>query len=975
MLETRLESLSAELQLLTASSELVSLRRELAEKREKIAEKTVNAWRVAVNHYRQSEADREARQARELLASAHPALLEAAERNAELAEERTHLTRQLQKYATLQASADGLLDRTQTAFEDVKAKYDAAGETTALGYLMRSYRSQLPDPQLLKEQQRESESEMSEIQLKLLLLKDERDALPAFEENLTNLSSELKTTVPENQRQIFEKSVATIRTDRREYLRTLIKDYESHLAGLSNFNFAAGRLLESRETFSVFIAEHILWIRSAAPLTSSNELAGATSAVMYLFSPTQFLSLVDRTVVTAQSRPFEMALLVVVFVVALVYGRRFRKQLMQLAQLSSKQQSLQTALRAVGCCLLAASVWPLLIGLVAWRLGRLENPTEWSVAFASALESVAVLLLTAGIIRQLCRDQGVGEVIFGWPGRGTQVVRRSINSAVLLGCPLAFGVKFLETHGDKVWIDSLGRTLFIGGMLLLAWVAHRMLHPRTGVFSSTDETSMAGRNSKLSQLAYTFSVSCPLALGCLAAAGYFFTAEHLAERLMQTLWLVTAVAIGLSLGRRWLAVIAEGLERRLRRRRAYEQASGAAANSEEPAAVEEVTDSAAALDIPEPAADTIDAPANVTLTPLTPEPSADDGKSHAGLIRRQLGRLVNMASTVVLVLGCWSIWNSVLPALGVLDRIEFGSTTVVAQKSVTTDGVTSVVESQERRPVTLRHAMICIGLIVVTSIAARNLPGLLEALLFQRLPLDAGGRYAATTLSRYVVTTAGWAWALATVGVTWSSIQWLVAAMTVGLGFGLQEIFGNLVSGLILLFERPVRVGDLVTVGGTTGTVSRMRIRATTITDPDRRELVVPNKRFITDEFINWTLSDPITRVVFKVGVAYGSDTTQVHSLLMELAARHPLVLDEPVHSALMTGFGDSTLDFELRVFIASRSSYVAVVHELNTTIEREFARVGLEIAFPQRDLNIRSVSGLEHLLPFQKLEKENRAA
>tara|TARA_R110002072_G_scaffold284587_1_gene449038 strand:- start:74946 stop:78509 length:3564 start_codon:yes stop_codon:yes gene_type:complete len=981
MLGARLESLNAELQLLTANSELVSLRRELAEKREKTAEKTVNAWREAVSTYRQSEADREARKARDMLASAHPALLKAAERNAALAEERTSLTRQLQKYATLQVSVDGMLDETQAAFEDVKAKYEAAGETTALGYLMRSYRSQLPDPQSLRQQQRESESAMSEIQLKLLLLKDERDALPLFEENLAKISDELRATTPAGQHVVLQESVTAIRSDRREYLQTLIKDYESHLAGLSNYNFAAGRLLDSRETFAAFIGEHVLWIRSAAPLTSSQELAGATSAVAYLLSPEQLVNLGSQFVATAERRPYEATLLLLLFVAVLVYGRKIRKQLTQLAELSSAQESLQTALRAVGCTLLAASVWPLLVALAAWRLDRLESPTEWSTEFASALGSVAVLLLTAAVIRQLCRDQGVGEVIFGWQPRVTRVIRRSINSAVLLGCPLAFGVKFLETHRDKVWIDSLGRTLFIGGMLLLAWIAHHMLHPRNGVFGISDDRQPKNRSQKLPRLTYGFGLLCPIALGCLAAAGYFFTAEHLAERMMQTLWLGTAIAICVSLGRRWLAVIAEGLERRLHRRKAHELASGAAANSEEPAAVEAVSDAAvsheaAALEIAGQSSAPSRTPANVTLTPLNTPTTTDNEESHAELIRRQLGRLVNMTATVVLLLGCWSIWSSVLPALGILDRVEFGSSTVVVQKTVTTpEGVTSLVDSEERRPVTLRHAILCIGLIVVTCIAARNLPGLLEALLFQKLPLDSGGRYAATTLSRYAVTTVGWMWALSTIGVTWGSIQWLVAAMTVGLGFGLQEIFGNLVSGLILLFERPVRVGDLVTVGGTTGTVSRMRIRATTITDPDRRELVVPNKKFITNEFINWTLSDPITRVVFKVGVAYGSDTTQVHGLLMDIATSHPLVLDEPAPGALMTGFGDSTLDFELRIFIASRSSYVAVVHELNTTIEREFGKVGIEIAFPQRDLNIRSVNGLEQFLPFGDAAKEKRAA
>ena len=245
--------------------------------------------------------------------------------------------------------------------------------------------------------------------------------------------------------------------------------------------------------------------------------------------------------------------------------------------------------------------------------------------------------------------------------------------------------------------------------------------------------------------------------------------------------------------------------------------------------------------------------------------------------------------------------------------------------------------------------------------ASKNLPGLLEMTLLQRLPLDRGGRHAVTAIFRYLLTLVGCIIAFRTIGIGWASVQWLAAAMTVGLGFGLQEIFANFVSGLIILFERPIRVGDLVTVDGVTGTVSNMRIRATTIVDPDRRELIVPNKKFITDNVINWTLSDPISRVVIPIGVAYGSDTTLAYSILLKTACEHPMVLGQPEPSALFKGFGDSSLDFDLRFFIPKRDVYAAVVHEINTAIDRAFREANIEIAFPQRDINIRSI---QHVMP-----------
>ncbi len=303
------------------------------------------------------------------------------------------------------------------------------------------------------------------------------------------------------------------------------------------------------------------------------------------------------------------------------------------------------------------------------------------------------------------------------------------------------------------------------------------------------------------------------------------------------------------------------------------------------------------------------------------------------------------------------IWVDVLPALNVFNRVPLWSRIEQVAETVTSaDGISSLETTTKQVPTTLGHVLLSIVILTGTFMASKNLPGLLEMTLLQRLPLDRGGRHAVTAIFRYLLTLVGCIFAFRTIGIGWGSVQWLAAAMTVGLGFGLQEIFANFVSGLIILFERPIRVGDLVTVADVTGTVSNMRIRATVIVDPDRRELIVPNKKFITDNVINWTLTDPISRVVIPVGVAYGSDTVLAHSILMKTAREHPMVLDQPEPSALFKGFGDSSLDFDLRFFIPKRDVYAAVVHEINTAIDRAFREANIEIAFPQRDINIRSI-------------------
>jgi potassium efflux system protein len=242
-------------------------------------------------------------------------------------------------------------------------------------------------------------------------------------------------------------------------------------------------------------------------------------------------------------------------------------------------------------------------------------------------------------------------------------------------------------------------------------------------------------------------------------------------------------------------------------------------------------------------------------------------------------------------------------------------------------------------------------------LASRNLPGVLEIAVLQRLDMDAGARYAAITVTRYVIVTVGVLVTVNLLGVEWAKAQWLVAALGVGIGFGLQEIIANFISGLIILAERPFRVGDIVTVGGVSGNVARIRIRATTITDFDRKELIVPNKTFITEQFVNWTLSDQVLRVVVKVGIAYGVDPAVAQQILQDVVHANPRLTSEPAPQVLFTAFGDSALEFEVRAYVRTLQDSLPAQHELHMAINQALREAGIEIPFPQRDVHLRSVS------------------
>jgi potassium efflux system protein len=232
---------------------------------------------------------------------------------------------------------------------------------------------------------------------------------------------------------------------------------------------------------------------------------------------------------------------------------------------------------------------------------------------------------------------------------------------------------------------------------------------------------------------------------------------------------------------------------------------------------------------------------------------------------------------------------------------------------------------------------------------------MLELAVLRATSMDTGTRHAITTIFQYTAVATGFVFMLNALHLDWAKFGWIAGGLSVGIGFGLQEVVANFVCGVILLFERPIRVGDFVTVEGTTGTVTRIDMRATTITNLDRQEFVVPNKILITNTLLNWTLSATLNRILIPVGVAYGSDTEQARQIMLDVADDHPRVLEDPAPQATFEQFGDSSLNLVLRAFIPNLENRIRTITDLHTEIDKRFAAAGIEIAFPQRDVHIRN--------------------
>ena len=304
---------------------------------------------------------------------------------------------------------------------------------------------------------------------------------------------------------------------------------------------------------------------------------------------------------------------------------------------------------------------------------------------------------------------------------------------------------------------------------------------------------------------------------------------------------------------------------------------------------------------------------------------------------RSFGRLL---LAIVTVGGFAWAWHDLIPAMGIVNNMVVWTV--------------SAGDGSVRVPVTVRDAVFFLATIVVTMSLVRDLPGIINIVILRRFPIDRSARYALVALGRYLIVVTGIIVALACLRIRWNDVQWLAAAVTVGLGFGLQEIFANFVSGLILLAERPVRIGDLVTIDGISGRVTRIAARATTLLDFDNKDVIIPNKQLITGKIVNWTLQESSVRVTVRISVEADADLDSAVTGLREAAAGSAGVIANPGPEVLLVGFSAGSADIDVSIYVARPGDLQPARHDLVGRSKRILAERGIAIAIPQMDVHVR---------------------
>ncbi len=898
-----------------SSRELLTARRDRAARNLATAEARTAALQSQVDRQRQTESEAaaaSANAARRAALKLDPRIQAVADRNAALAALRTGdrgLTARLRDATRDLQNAKDLTASIQTRAVELKQRIAAAGLTHAVAQLLRRERDNLPDVRAYRPRARARREQIAGVQLDLLDYSDQRAALLDIDSKVKALASEAGSTDAE--RADLELLLKEYLTAQRNQLDTLVTENNTFFNTLVDLDTAERQLVESVAALSDAIAEHILWVRSDSPV--GRQTARQTvDGLVWLVQPAHWRECGQVLASHTQHNPLSLITLLLTEILLGFYTVFAGRRLKTIAAATSRIRTdrfIYTIEALVHTALRAAPV-PLALFFTGWWLLQPgSSNTPFAAAAGTAGLSTSLILAALLTLHGACAPKGLMEGHFDWEPPVLPPLRRSILRIILAAAPLYWLVSLLSSNSEAPESNTLERLLFFALHLILIAFAMILLRRKSAFITqlSTEMKDHGLLRARRPILALTVGISILILIA--NTAGYYYTAGQMAT------WLTNSVA--LALGILLLeALLMRGI-RKVARRVEFER---------------RVKERQEALRQKDAAGET------------GPEIPPVEDRLDVVAISENTRRLLRVSAAFALLFGMFFIWADAVPALNLFDRV------VLWTVQTESGGPGSAM-----LPVAISLADLFTAVLVgmITVVAARNLPGLIELAVLRHLPIAYGERYAISTIIRYVAVGTGIAMTFSMLGFGWSKIRWLLAALSVGLGFGLQEIFANFVSGLILLFERPIRVRDYVTVGGTSGQVSRIQIRATTITDFDNKELLIPNKQFVTGELVNWTLTNSVLRIVVPVGIAYGSDTKKAERILMEIARNYRLAVKDPAPSACFTGFGDSSLNFELRVYISHASKFREAQHELHMAIDDAFRKAGIVIAFPQRDVHL----------------------
>ncbi|MGX9739712.1 miniconductance mechanosensitive channel MscM [Pseudocitrobacter corydidari] len=906
----RLKALVDELELAQLSAnnrqELSRMRSELAQKQGEKLDAYLQALRNQLNSQRQREAER-ALESTELLAENSANLpvgiVNQFKVNRELSQALNQQAQRMDLVASQQRQATGQTLQVRQALNTLREQSQWLGSSNLLGEALRAQVARLPE--MPKPQQ--LDTEMAQLRVHRLRYEDLLNKQP----QLRQIQQADGKPLTAEQNRILE---AQLRTQ-RELLNSLLQGGDTLILELTKLKVSNSQLEDALKEVNEATHRYLFWTSDVRPMDFSWPLE-VVQDLRRLISLDTFSQLGKATAMMLTSKQTLLPLFAALILVG--FSISSRKHFTRFLERSSArvgkvtQDHFWLTMRTVFWSILVASPLPVLWATLGYGLQE-AWPYPLAVAIGDGVTATVPLLWVVMICAAFARPNGLFIVHFGWPRNRVLRAMRYYLMSIGLIVPLIMALIMFDNLNDREFSASLSRLCFI--LICGALAVVTLSLKRAGIPLWLDKEGDG--DNMVNRLLWNLLSGAPMVAILAAAVGYLATSQALLARLETSVAIWFLLLVIYHVIRRWMLI----QRRRLAFDRAKHRRAEMLANR---ARGEEETHS----------------------TSLEGSVEAEVSEVDLDTISAQSLRLVRSILMLIALVSVIVLWSEIHSAFGFLENISLWDV------SSTVQGVESI------EPITLGAVLIAILVFIITTQLVRNLPALLELALLQHLNLTPGTGYAITTITKYLLMLFGGLIGFSMIGIEWSKLQWLVAALGVGLGFGLQEIFANFISGLIILFEKPIRIGDTVTIRDLTGSVTKINTRATTISDWDRKEIIVPNKAFITEQFINWSLSDSVTRVVLSIPAPSDANSEEVAQILLTAAQRCSLVIDNPAPEAFLVDLQQGIQIFELRIYAAEMGHRMPLRHEIHQLILAGFREHGIDMPFPPFQMRLESMGG-----------------
>jgi len=793
------------------------------------------------------------------------------------------------QWANLAENYDGLSDRlfdattklnmTTRDFEDVRSKISQYGLTPTVGLLLQHKQEQLEiwnvdDSLSLFATQELAQSRQHQLELEMVRF-DGRDSVKQTAELLAEAGIDPKSF----QNTALVSQIQGLLYQRRQWVGALQQGYHDYQQKLSQLDSTTTAAAQLSNDYGALISRHITWIRSGKPL-SIVDLQKAKLGMTSLFDSRRSGDLGYSLKIKWDANRYGGIGLLVCLALIMIARWRAKSWLVGIGSRKEMLDSTANSRKVVAgilTVLISAAYPSVLYAIARWLSSGVVSET--SLQSASGFYAASLVALLIEVPRQLLCNYGYLDkhVDVELPRR-----QRATAYLTLIGFGLVLAAYVITVSGTidhGMWRDSAARIGFIATLILVAWTAHLSLRPTGGFLEPLIAKFGGSVIHRLRFVFYSAAIGFPLAMAALSAVGFGFTANVFIGRAIVTL---VSLLVAATL---WSAVkiLSAGVWQ--------------------------------------------------MLTGSTPERRFDEygeveSDSVNGILAEhylELKHHLAFLCQCALVLGaivCFGwLWIDLFP------NVRMGNPVLwTVQETVAQSGVSAISSNYslpaiagnvvETTPVTALHLVIAGATLFVAFQLAKLLPALFDAVVLQRVSFDEGMEHFSLVLGRCLLFGAGCYIACALLGVRWQTIQWLAVGLAIGLGFGLQDMVRNLFGGLIVLFEKPARLGDLVTVGRVTGRVAAQKFRTTVLTDDEGREVIVPNKNFVSEEVINWMGAGRLNVIPIEVAVKRDERSADICRSLQELAIEQPDVLLTPAPQATLICVGKNFQRIEVRAWI-----------------------------------------------------------